>query len=128
MGFTLNLPPLGSDDYQKQRQNELILKKALKQRDFENTLDRLGSMRFQILNSVEIFKISSSHQALVTKAGSADPLVNIQTKLASQQEQLDLLNQRQSITTMYLDYLLENEIFIKEPERNHLSKNKLEIP
>jgi hypothetical protein len=65
---------------------------------------------------------------LVTKAGSADPLVNIQTKLASQQEQLDLLNQRQSITTMYLDYLLENEILIKEPERNHLSKNKVEIP
>jgi hypothetical protein len=126
-GVTINLPPLASDDYQRQRQNELILKKALKQRDFENNLDRLSSLRFQILNSIEIFKITSSHRALVTKAGSADPLVNIQTRLAAQQEQLDLLNQRQSITTMYLDYLLENEILSREPEKNHLSAHKAAI-
>ena len=127
LGLTLRLPVLGSDDYQRQRQNELILKKALKQRDYENTLDKLSSLRFQILNNIEIFKISSSHKALDSKVGTADPLVNIQTKLAAQQEQLDLINQRQAITTMYLDYLLENEILSREPEKNHLSAHKAVI-
>jgi hypothetical protein len=128
LGLTLQLPPLGSDDLSKQRQNELILKKALKQRDYENTSDRLQILRFQILNAIELYKSASGNLTAISKTRSTDPLVNLQTKLSSQKEQLDLLTQQQGILTLYLDYLVESEVLSKEPSVNHLSQAKKAIP
>lgn len=125
--ITFQLPPLGSDDWAKQRQNELILKKAIKQRDLENMSDRLQILRFQILNSIEIYKLSKNNQVAVSKSKSLDPLASLQTKITSQKEQLELLNQRQSILTLYLDYLVESEVLSKEPGINHLSRSKKAI-
>ncbi|MNY78592.1 hypothetical protein D3C86_2189030 [compost metagenome] len=50
----------------------------------------------------------------------ADPLVNLEAKLTSLEDQVDLLNQQQEVTLLYLDYLLESESFAKEPEKNFL--------
>lgn len=124
LGLTLQLPPLGSDDLAKQRQNELILKKALKQRDAEITSDRLQILRFQILNAIEIYKSAKTNQISTSKLRAADPLAFLQTKMTSHKEQLDLLTQQQGILTLYLDYLLESEVLSKEPGVNHLSRMK----
>lgn len=121
-GVTLLLPPLGSDDLSKQRQNELILKMALKQRDLENVSDKLQILRFQILNAIELYRSAQANQTLTAKMRVADPMVNLQNKLTSQKEQLDLLNQQQGILTLYLDYLVESETLSKEPGKNYLSK------
>lgn len=128
VGFTLTLPPLGSDDLSKQRQNELILKKALKQRDYENTSDRLQILRFQILNAIELYRSAQASLKITAKARPADPLVSLQTRLTSQKEELDLLTQQQGILTLYLDYLVESEVLSKEPQINHLSLSKKAIP
>jgi hypothetical protein len=50
----------------------------------------------------------------------ADPLVNLEAKLMDQEEQLELLNQRQEVTLLYLDYLLESEILLKDPQKHYL--------
>lgn len=128
VGVTLLLPPLGSDDLSKQRQNELILKKALKQRDYENTSDRLQILRFQILNAIEIYRSAQASLKITAKARPADPLASLQTKLTSQKEEIDLLTQQQGILTLYLDYLVESEVLSKEPQINHLSQSKKVIP
>ncbi|MFS4458046.1 hypothetical protein [Bdellovibrio sp. HCB2-146] len=119
---TLQLPPFGSDDMLREKQNELILKKALKQREIENTGDRLKIMRLQILNLVEIYQIEKKKRGSFVKG--ADPLVNLEAKLTSLEEQVDLLNQQQEVTLLYLDYLLENESLAKEPEKNFLIAGK----
>ncbi|WP_413291214.1 hypothetical protein [Bdellovibrio sp. HCB337] len=127
VGLTIFLPPLGSDDWAKQKQNELILKIALKQRDLENTSDRLQVLRFQILNSIELYKLARTNQVVAAKSKSLDPLVNMQTKITSEKEKLELLNQRQSILNQYLEYLVESEVLSKEPGINHLSRSKKAI-
>lgn len=127
VGVTLMLPPLGSDDLSKQRQNELILKKALKQRDYENTSDRLQILRFQILNAIELYRSAQASLKVTAKARAADPLASLQTKLTSQKEELELLTQQQGILILYLDYLVESEVLSKEPQINHLSQSKKTI-
>ena len=117
-GVTIQLPILGSDDMLREKQNELILKKSLKQREIENTGDRLKIMRLQILNLVEIYQIEKKKRGVFVKG--ADPLVNLEAKLTSLEDQIDLLNQQQEVTLLYLDYLLENESLAKEPEKNFL--------
>lgn len=115
---TLQLPPLASDDMLREKQNELILKKALKQREIENTSDRIKIMRLQILNLVEVYQAEKKKRGGFVKG--ADPIVNLEGKLNSLEEQLDLLNQQQEVTLLYLDYLLETETLSKEPEKNFL--------
>jgi hypothetical protein len=88
----------------------------------------LQILRFQILNAIELYKSAGSNQIVTAKVRSTDPLVNLQTKLTSQKEQLDLLTQQQGILTLYLDYLVESEILSKEPNVNHLSQTKKAIP
>jgi len=127
VGVTLLLPPLSSDDLSKQRQNELILKRALKQRDYENTSDRLQILRFQILNAIELYRSSQASLKVTAKARATDPLVNLQTKLTNQKEELELLNQQQGILTLYLDYLVESEVLSKESTVNHLSLSRKAI-
>jgi len=127
MSITIQLPPLGSDDWARQRQNELILKTALRQRDLENNSDRMQMLRFQILNSAELYKNIKSTSVAAGKGRSADPMVNIQGKILGYKEQLDLLNQKQVLLSLYLDYLVESEILSKEPSINHLSPNKKAI-
>lgn len=127
-GITVALPPLGTDDLSKQKQNELILKKALKQRDYENTSDRLQILRFQILNAIELYRSAQASLKVTGRARAVDPLASLQTKLTIQKEELDLLNQQQGILTLYLDYLVESEVLSKEPHINHLSLSKKAIP
>lgn len=118
----LQLPFLGSDDLAKQKQNELILKRALKQRDLEETGTQLESLRVQILNLIELYK--SSRKQGQRKTAVLDPLVNLEVKLVGQQEELDLLNQRQEISALYLEYLLESEALIQHPEKNYLERTQ----
>lgn len=126
-GVSIQLPPLGSDDWIKQRQNELILKMALKQRDLENMSDRLRILRFQIQNAIDLYKLSRANQVITNRSKSLDPLMSFQAKIASHKEQLEVLNQRQSILTLYLEYLLESETLSKAPETNHLSRTRKPI-
>ncbi|KHD89260.1 MAG: hypothetical protein OM95_04885 [Bdellovibrio sp. ArHS] len=118
---TLQLPFLFSDDLSKQKQNELILKRALKQRDVEETGNRLETLRVQILNLIEIYKDTQKLSRI--QGGGLDPLANIERKLAEEQEALDLLNQQQEILSLYLEYLLESEILNNRPEKNYLDKS-----
>jgi hypothetical protein len=115
---TFQLPILASDDLAKEKQNELILKKSLKQREIENTGDRLKILRLQILNLVEIYRIEKKKRG--ASARGADPLQNLESKLMDQEEQLELLNQQQEVTLLYLDYLLESEILLKDPQKHYL--------
>jgi hypothetical protein len=115
---TFQLPILASDDWAKEKQNELILKKSLKQREIENTGDRLKILRLQILNLVEMYRIEKKKRGQTVRG--ADPLVNLEAKLMDQEEQLELLNQRQEVTLLYLDYLLESEILLKDPQKHYL--------
>lgn len=115
---TFQLPILASDDLAKEKQNELILKKSLKQREIENTGDRLKILRLQILNLVEIYRIGAKKRGV--SARGADPLQNLESKLMDQEEQLELLNQQQEVTLLYLDYLLESEILLKDPQKHYL--------
>ncbi|WP_413568717.1 hypothetical protein ACLWBD_14560 [Bdellovibrio sp. HCB117] len=118
---TVQLPFLFSDDLAKQKQNELILKRALKQRDIEETGNRLETLRVQVLNLIEIYKDTQKLSKI--QAGSLDPLANIERKIAEQQEELDLLNQQQEIYSLYLEYLLEAEVLNNSPEKNYLDKS-----
>lgn len=123
---TFQLPILGSDDLAKEKQNELILKKSLKQREIENTGDRLKILRLQILNLVEIYKIEKQKRG--APARGADPLINLESKLMAQEEQLDLLNQQQEVTLLYLDFLLESEILLKDPQKHYLTTAQRDLP
>ncbi|WP_373998211.1 hypothetical protein [Bdellovibrio bacteriovorus] len=118
---TVQLPFLFSDDLAKQKQNELILKRALKQRDIEETGNRLETLRVQVLNLIEIYKDTQKLSKI--QASSLDPLANIERKIVEQQEELDLLNQQQEILSLYLEYLLESEILNNSPEKNYLDKS-----
>jgi hypothetical protein len=115
---TFQLPILASDDWAKEKQNELILKKSLKQREIENSGDKLKILRLQILNLVEIYRIEKKKRG--TNARGADPLLNLEAKLMDQEEQLELLNQQQEVTLLYLDYLLESEVLLKDPQKHYL--------
>ncbi|WP_374075346.1 hypothetical protein [Bdellovibrio bacteriovorus] len=123
--LTVQIPGLGSDDLAKQKQNELILKRALKQRDLEESGDQLQSLKVQILNLVDIYRKTKKMEKI--SVGTLDSLANIERKITQQQEQLDLLNQQQEITSLYLDYLLESEILLKAPDKNYLDKRQGEI-
>ncbi|KYG68390.1 hypothetical protein AZI87_03830 [Bdellovibrio bacteriovorus] len=118
---TVQLPFLFSDDLAKQKQNELILKRALKQRDIEETGNRLETLRVQVLNLIEIYKDTQKLSKI--QASSLDPLANIERKIVEQQEELDLLNQQQEILSLYLEYLLESEVLNNSPEKNYLDKS-----
>lgn len=118
--LALQIPFLGSDDLSKQKQNELILKRALKQRDLEETGDQLQELKVQILNLIEIYK--SAQKIGNIKIQTLDPLGNIERQIMEQKEKLEMLNQQQEITALYLDYLLESEILIKNPEKNYLDR------
>lgn len=124
LGVSFQLPPLGSDEGAKQKQNELILKMALKQRELENSSDQLHLLRFQILNSLELFKLAKSNQVLARKAKSLDPLASIQNRMLHLKEELDLWSQRQAILTLYLNFLVESGGLSKDPHVNHLSRGK----
>lgn len=123
--LTVQIPGIGSDDLAKQKQNELILKRALKQRDLEESGDQLQSLKMQILNLVDIYRKAKKMEKI--SVGTLDSLANIERKITQQQEQLDLLNQQQEITSLYLDYLLESEILLKAPDKNYLDKRQGEI-
>jgi hypothetical protein len=127
LSLTLQLPPLGSDDWARQRQNELLLKSTLRQRDLDNNSDRLQILRFQILNSAELYKNTLSTSINVSRGRSADPMANIQGRILRYKEEMDFLNQKQVLLNLYLDYLVESEAFSKEPNVNHLSPDKKAI-
>lgn len=118
---TVQFPFLFSDDLAKQKQNELILKRALKQRDIEETGNRLETLRVQVLNLIEIYKDTQKLSKI--QASGLDPLANIERKIVEQQEELDLLNQQQEILSLYLEYLLESEVLNNSPEKNYLDKS-----
>lgn len=119
--LTLQLPLFGSDDLGKQKQNDLILKKALKQRSLDEAADQLQILKVQILNLIEQYK--SAQKIGNIKIHTLDPLVNTERQIIEQQEKLDMINQQREITTLYLDYLLESEILTKNPEKNYLDRD-----
>ncbi len=121
--LTLQIPFLGSDDLQRQKQNELILKKALKQRDIESNRDQLMVMKLQILNLVDIYKNMADSNVKIVK-NAQDPLGSLEARLYEKQEGLELLNQQQEITMLYLDFLVESGLLSKHPEVNYLSKDQ----
>ncbi|WP_142697230.1 hypothetical protein [Bdellovibrio sp. NC01] len=118
--LTFQLPGLGHDELNRQKQNQIVLKKALKQRDIENINDPVKTLRLQILNQIDLYKLTQASVSKVSRPGS-DPLVNIEVKMEEMQERLDLLTQQQQITNLFLDYLLESEMLNRQPEKNHLS-------
>ncbi|UOF00982.1 hypothetical protein [Bdellovibrio reynosensis] len=121
IGVTFQIPTLGHDVLAKQKQNDLLLKRALKQKEAEEAGDQLQNLKVQILNLIELYKNESKLSEL--KVGSLDPLANIERKIAMEQEQIDLLNKHQEICYLYLDYLLESELLVKNPEKNYLEKS-----
>ncbi|WP_413582304.1 hypothetical protein [Bdellovibrio sp. HCB288] len=121
--LTVQLPHLGSDDLSRQKQNELILKKALKQKEVDDSKDRLLSLKNQILNLAGLYKMSSAGLKESGKVKGADTLSALENKLMQEQGELDLLSQQQEILTLFVDYLLESERLAAEPEKNHLSKS-----
>lgn len=119
--LSIQIPGLGSDDLLRQKQNELILKKALKQKEISDAKDRLIVLKNQILNLVGLYKFEEAEFRLTTKSHSLDSLSNSETRIASEQEQIGLLNQQQEITMLYLEYLLESEELLSKPDINYLS-------
>lgn len=119
--LTLQFPFFGSDDLAKQKQNDLILRRALKQRSLEEAGDQLQILKLQILNLIEIYK--SAQRIGNIKVHALDPLLNIERQIIEQQEKLDMINQQQEITSLYLDYLLESEALTKNPEKNYLDRD-----
>lgn len=124
---TFQLPFLSSEDLAKQKQNELILKKALKQRELEEYKDSLHTLKTQILNQIDLYKIMMESNGLAGSRSLPDPLANIDRKIAAGQEKLELLGQQQEITLLYLNFLLETEILMDKPGINHLSASKKAI-
>lgn len=120
--ITFQLPFLSSDDMAKQKQNELILKRALKQRDLEETVDQLQMLKVQILNLIDLYR--TSRKIAATKTPTLDPLARMERKILYQQEMFDLLNQQQEITALYLDFLLESETLTAKPDKNYLDPSQ----
>ncbi|MEK2646687.1 hypothetical protein [Bdellovibrio sp. BCCA] len=123
--LVIQIPILGSDVLAKQKQNELILKRALKQKELEESGDQLQNLRTQILNLIEIYRSAKKMERITV--GTLDSLTNMDRKIAQRQEQLDLLNQQQEITMLYLNYLLESETLTKNPDKNYIDKKQKEI-
>ncbi|WP_374034977.1 hypothetical protein ACES2I_03785 [Bdellovibrio bacteriovorus] len=121
--LTLQLPHLGSDDLSRQKQNELILKRALKQKEAENSKDRLVSLKNQIQNLAGLYKMTSQGLKESQKVKGQDTLAVLEGRLLQEQTELDLLSQQQEILTLFVEYLLESERLAAEPTRNHLSKS-----
>ncbi|GEM_PF-1377876 len=124
---TFQIPFLSSEDLAKQKQNEIILKKALKQKEFEEYKDSLHTLKTQILNQIDLYKIMVESNGLVASRNLPDPLANIDRKIAASQEKLELLTQQQEITLLYLSFLLETEVLMDKPGINHLSAGKKAI-
>ncbi|UXR64679.1 hypothetical protein EZJ49_00220 [Bdellovibrio bacteriovorus] len=120
--LSIQLPGLGSDDLSRQKQNELVLKRALKLKEATGSQDRLQSLRNQIQNLGSLYKMSRSGLVLSQKSRSADTLTELENRMSSEQAQLDLLSQQQEILLLYVEYLLENERLTEEPTRNFLSR------
>lgn len=123
--LTIQIPFLGSDDYAKQKQNDLFLKKALKKKELDETGDQLQTLKVQILNLTDLYK--SAQKISGYKIQTLDPLTNTERQIAELQEKLDMLNQQQQITTLYLDYLLESETLINNPGKNYLDREQKAI-
>ncbi|MGZ3770763.1 MAG: hypothetical protein ACXVCP_06195 [Bdellovibrio sp.] len=119
--LTLQLPFLAQDDLSKQKQNDLILKKALKQRDLDETADQLENIKMQISNLIGLYRTAQKLH-INYKIKTLDPLLNAERLIIEQQEKFELLNQQQAITMLYLDYLLESEVLTKNPEKNYLDR------
>ncbi|MFV8248624.1 hypothetical protein [Bdellovibrio bacteriovorus] len=122
--LTLQLPHLGSDDLSRQKQNELILKRALKQKEAENSKDRLVSLKNQIQNLAGLYKMTSQGLKESQKVKGQDTLAVLEGRLLQEQTELDLLSQQQEILTLFVEYLLESERLAAEPTKNHLSKSQ----
>lgn len=120
--LTLQLPHLGSDDLSRQKQNELILKRALKQKEAEDSKDRLVSLKNQIQNLAGLYKMTSQGLKESQKVKGQDTLSVLEGRLLQEQTELDLLSQQQEILTLFVEYLLESERLAAEPAKNHLSK------
>ncbi|AFY00486.1 hypothetical protein [Bdellovibrio bacteriovorus] len=122
--LTLQLPHLGSDDLSRQKQNELILKKALKQKEAEDSKDRLLSLKNQIQSLAGLYKMTSQGLKESQKVKAQDTLSVLEGRLLQEQTELDLLSQQQEILTLFVEYLLESERLAAEPAKNHLSKTQ----
>ncbi|WP_413585011.1 hypothetical protein [Bdellovibrio sp. HCB274] len=121
--LTIQLPGLGSDDLSRQKQNELILKKALKQKEVDDSKDSLLSLKNQIINLVGLYKMSSAGLKESGKVKETDTLSSLENRLLQQQGEMDLLSQQQEILTLFVEYLLQSERLATEPTKNHLSKS-----
>nr|BFD58585.1 hypothetical protein CKG001_06920 [Bdellovibrio sp. CKG001] len=120
--LSIQLPGLGADDLSRQKQNELVLKRALKLKEASGSQDRLQSLRNQIQNLGSLYKMLKSGLVLSQKSRSVDTLTEIENRMSSEQVQLELLSQQQEILVLYVEYLLENERLTEEPTRNFLSR------
>ncbi|MNK19528.1 hypothetical protein D3C87_377500 [compost metagenome] len=119
--LSIQIPGLGSDDLLKQKQNELILKKALKQKDINDAKDRVVILKNQILNLIDLYKLEQIEFKEGFKSTSTDSLVNSETRLVAQHEKLEHFGQQQEITSLFLLYLLESEVLVQNPDINYLN-------
>ncbi|WP_347356997.1 hypothetical protein [Bdellovibrio sp.] len=120
--LSIQLPGLGADDLSRQKQNELVLKRALKLKEVTGSQDRLQSLRNHIQNLGSLYKMSKAGFVMSQKSRGADTLTELENRMSSEQAQLDLLSQQQEILVLYVEYLLENERLSAEPTRNFLSR------
>ncbi|WP_413294551.1 hypothetical protein ACLSU7_05470 [Bdellovibrio sp. HCB185ZH] len=121
--LTIQLPGLWADDLSRQKQNELILKKALKQKEVDDSKDSLLSLKNQILNLVGLYKMTSAGLKEISKVKERDTLSSLENRLLQEQGEMDLLSQQQEILTLFVEYLLQSERLATEPTKNHLSKS-----
>lgn len=120
--LSIQLPGLGADDLSRQKQNELILKRALKQKELDASKGQFLSLRRKLQNLLGLY-VSSQKNRFKEGRGGADTLLEIEEKLLRDQYEMELLIQQQEILTLYLQYLFESGKLVSEPTKNHLSQS-----
>lgn len=121
---SLQLPGLGSDDLSRQKQNELIVKRVLKEKERDEGLGRAAFLKTQLVNLIGLYKLSQTTLEGSLKARGRGPLSVLENQMIQAQNRLELLGQQQEILTLFVDYLLESELLTENPQINQLRRKE----
>lgn len=121
LGF--QLPGLGADDLSRQKQNELVLKRALKQKEIDDVGQRQILLKGKIQTLIRLYRLSEKGAPRELRR-RADVLQSLEERMMQDQHTVDLLTQQQEILTLYVEYLLESERLLVEPARNYITKGQ----